>query len=433
MASKGPIATREPIGRDGPSAERSDPVSRTVALVDLRPVIGAHNDGGHDARTAYELALRRIEQVVRADDRVCPFGVSRVAIAFGPDAESVTPKMLGERLARAVRQRPLADSRAVSTVGPKVQPAGRRPPMSGEDATMLRTVPTPPWSTTVTVDRLPGELASQLWHRTVVRYSTGGFARYGTRHDDPSVPSNRGTILVISPCRASGGAPGLPAVAASAVAERLGFEVSAVALTGDDELVLDIQGAPLDLVVLVVEGERDPTSDLVTWASSTWHVPAQLAARYFSKGIGVLAVGAGAGPGALAGCQAQGASVLLDLDELQAELSHLGVVLRPDDSWSVQGAGGRVPPPMEALLLLTASERRVLFYLTTGRSAQDIADDLVVSVTTVRSHIRSILRKLGVRSQLAAVAIANGQDCGRIHPGGGAPDLQRELEAPGVG
>jgi DNA-binding CsgD family transcriptional regulator len=427
------MATKGPGGRAGPSAERLDPMSRTVALVDLRPVIGVHNDGGYDAGTAFELALRRIEQVVRADDRVCPFGVSRVAIAFGPDAEAVTPKMLGERLARAVRQRPPADGRAVSTVGPKVRAGAGRPPMSGEDDTMLRAVRTPSWSTTVIVDRLPGGLASQLRHRTVVRYSTGGFSRYGTRHDDSSVPGNRGAILVVSPCRTSGAAPGLPAVAASAVAERLGFEASAVALTGDDELILDIHGAPLDLVVLVVEGERDPTSDLVTWVSSTWHVPAQLAARYFSKGTGVLAVGAGAGPGALAGCMAQGATVLLDLDELQAELSHLGVAPGPDDSWSAQGVGGRVPPPIEALMLLTASERRVLFYLTTGRSAQDIADDLVVSVTTVRSHIRSILRKLGVRSQLAAVAIANGQDFGRIQPGSEAPDLQRELEAPGVG
>jgi DNA-binding NarL/FixJ family response regulator len=82
-------------------------------------------------------------------------------------------------------------------------------------------------------------------------------------------------------------------------------------------------------------------------------------------------------------------------------------------------------------VLLTASERRVLFYLTTGRSAQDIADELVVSVTTVRSHIRSILRKLGVRSQLAAVAIANSQDFERSHSGG-ASDIRRELEAPGV-
>lgn len=68
------------------------------------------------------------------------------------------------------------------------------------------------------------------------------------------------------------------------------------------------------------------------------------------------------------------------------------------------------PPQYRALLGLTASERRVLYYLTQGWTAQDIADELVVSLTTVRSHIRSVLRKLGVRSQLAAVAIANGRD-----------------------
>ena len=67
-------------------------------------------------------------------------------------------------------------------------------------------------------------------------------------------------------------------------------------------------------------------------------------------------------------------------------------------------------------MLLTSSERRVLYFLTVGRSAQEIADELVVSLATVRSHIRSVLRKLGVRSQLAAVAVANSrgmaQACG---------------------
>ena len=65
---------------------------------------------------------------------------------------------------------------------------------------------------------------------------------------------------------------------------------------------------------------------------------------------------------------------------------------------------------------LTSSERRVLFYLTTGTSPRDISLELVVSLATVRSHIRSILRKLGVRSQLAAVALANGT--GLRHDGG---------------
>ncbi len=58
----------------------------------------------------------------------------------------------------------------------------------------------------------------------------------------------------------------------------------------------------------------------------------------------------------------------------------------------------------------------MLFYLTSGMSAQEIADIQVVSLTTVRSHIRSILRKLGVRSQLAAVVCANSRDLSRIQP-----------------
>jgi DNA-binding NarL/FixJ family response regulator len=53
---------------------------------------------------------------------------------------------------------------------------------------------------------------------------------------------------------------------------------------------------------------------------------------------------------------------------------------------------------------LTPREREVLAGLVDGRSAQQLATAMFVSVTTVRSQIRSILRKLGVNSQLAAVA-----------------------------
>lgn len=55
---------------------------------------------------------------------------------------------------------------------------------------------------------------------------------------------------------------------------------------------------------------------------------------------------------------------------------------------------------------LTPREREVLLDLASGRSVQRIADDWVVSVVTVRSHVRSLLHKLGVRSQLEAVARA---------------------------
>ena len=45
--------------------------------------------------------------------------------------------------------------------------------------------------------------------------------------------------------------------------------------------------------------------------------------------------------------------------------------------------------------------------LVDGLSAEEIAEAHFVAVTTVRSQVRGILQKLGVRSQLAAVATAN--------------------------
>ena len=55
---------------------------------------------------------------------------------------------------------------------------------------------------------------------------------------------------------------------------------------------------------------------------------------------------------------------------------------------------------------LTQREREVLALLIDGLSAEEIAETRYVALTTVRSQIRSVLRKLGVRSQLAAVARA---------------------------
>lgn len=54
---------------------------------------------------------------------------------------------------------------------------------------------------------------------------------------------------------------------------------------------------------------------------------------------------------------------------------------------------------------LTPKERRVLAHLADGRSADEIAESEFVSLATVRSQIQSILRKLQVNSQLAAVAL----------------------------
>ena len=56
---------------------------------------------------------------------------------------------------------------------------------------------------------------------------------------------------------------------------------------------------------------------------------------------------------------------------------------------------------------LSVREREVLTHLMAGRCAAEIARECVVAEATVRTQTKSILAKLGVTSQLAAVAVAH--------------------------
>ena len=55
---------------------------------------------------------------------------------------------------------------------------------------------------------------------------------------------------------------------------------------------------------------------------------------------------------------------------------------------------------------LTPREAQVLGELLHGKRVREVAQDAFVSEATVRTHVKSILAKLGVSSQLAAVALA---------------------------
>ena len=394
-------------------------------------------------------------------------GGSRFAVCFGNGAHRVAPNELGSRLARAmgshlsvgtaafdwrvrvgvgagtlaVEPRHLTGAAIASTRSPLRTPGHRH----GRDSVVAVThVPDPhellsvsepgrrPAVIRASATKATGNLSGATTHRLLRRTffpppasldHPGAATRTArTTAADTYRPLTYSriaglTILVVDPAVSTSDMPRSAVQGVAAVARRLGVCPILSQSDRPDTVVDDLSVSEADAVVLILHPDTaSPSID----AGTPWEHPARLARALVDAGASVVALSVGASAAAVAACVEQGATGVLQIDALSDELVTVAKAAGPRSNGAARtngngtngnGRGRRqLPPPFDALIHLTSTERKVLFHMMEGRAAGDIAAVLVVSLTTVRSHIRSILRKLNVNSQLAAVAIANGAD-----------------------
>jgi DNA-binding NarL/FixJ family response regulator len=388
-----------------------------------------------DPEILRRIALQRVERCLRPDDLVCAIGGGRLFVCFGPDANRAADGELGVRLASAVG-RPLAVDRRRQDVDVVVgigtgrvagvsEVVGAALSASSALSSRMRASSQTAASSTarVVVAHVPVRNGHKRLQRREVFLTgpahTNGSCRHGAPLSSVDVPGPAWgcalNVLLVSsdPLSTGRSNPAVDGLVASL--RSIGVSPQRAA-SPDPEAVIDSykRQAP-EVVILALRSEAMTTNGSRAGATA-WEQWARLTRELVRSGATVMAVSIGASVAAVATCVREGALGVLDGSELPEQLEKLGANLgsrqltlengaKDAGRWSGRAA---LPDPYHRLTYLTTSEHRVLFHMMRGASASEIAEDLIVSLATVRSHIRSILRKLRVRSQLAAVALANG-------------------------
>ncbi len=190
--------------------------------------------------------------------------------------------------------------------------------------------------------------------------------------------------------------------------EREGFEVESVSEMTDEAVSAAVEGFSPDAVVLDLE--------LGTPRTGLAHIEAMRARGcevVILTGIVDERRHAEALERGAAGIVIKASPVDELVDAVRTALDHRSVATDEERAALLGGlreARADERRRMRKFSGLTAREQDVLAALVEGKSAEVIAKERVVSLTTVRSHIRNILLKLDVHSQVAAVALARQAD-----------------------
>lgn len=177
-------------------------------------------------------------------------------------------------------------------------------------------------------------------------------------------------------------------------------------VAGPDHYAIRRRAAEFDPDVVVLDLDLGPAGD-----------GRDLIGEMLGLGATVIVLTANTDPETRADCLGQGAAGVLgktaSVDDILGAVRMAAVGAAPmaaaDRQEILAAARAAVAERKRRLALfdhLSPREEEVLLELAEGRSPAEIAAASYTAVSTVRGHIKSILAKLGVGSQLAAVAKA---------------------------
>jgi len=186
--------------------------------------------------------------------------------------------------------------------------------------------------------------------------------------------------------------------------------------------------------VMLVDGDLPDNSALTLCAevSSRDHPPR------------IIVLSASAEAGRIVAAVDAGAVAWVGKDESGEHLLHVIGRVRRGETWVPPAELGQVFRLLlseqermrqeDPLAVLTLRERDVLLHVAEGADRKEVAARLHLSVNTVRTHMQSLMAKLGVHSALEAVAMTRSwlDVAGQDHPGtAGEPLCSRPSTARG--
>jgi DNA-binding NarL/FixJ family response regulator len=204
-------------------------------------------------------------------------------------------------------------------------------------------------------------------------------------------------------------------------------ESLAAALSAEPDLtVVGIAGTVADGVDLVAAAQPDVVlMDLMLPDGDGAQATVEILRRVPETRVILLTAASGQdilGHAVEAGCVGM-LSKTRPIADVRAAVRRAGAGEAVFEAGDLMGLVGRMHPQEEEPVdPLTARERDVLARLARGSSTEAIADDLVLSIHTVRNHVRNLMGKLGAHSRLEAVAVALRQGLIAVEPGSEAAD-----------